>query len=100
MKTTEKLTDTIVPAAHTAERSRFLNSKAPLVPTRTEKSLIQWPTEQQIQEVSTRLARISRMGIRSEAQGDYFKSGELAYQIQEIIRATADLFKKSQRSKG
>lgn len=39
------------------------------------------------------------MGIRSEAKGDYFHSGDLAYQIHEIIHATADLFQKSQRPK-
>jgi hypothetical protein len=60
-------------------------------------NLIQWPSEQQILEVSKRLARINRIGIRWEASGDYFNSGDLAYQIQEIIRATDDLFKKSQR---
>jgi len=69
-----------------------------LDPPRT--NLIQWPSEQQILEVSKRLARINRMGIRWEASGDYFNSGDLAYQIQEIIRATDDLFKKSQRLNG
>ena len=62
--------------------------------------MIQWPTERQIQTVSAQLGRISRMGRRSEAQGDYFKSGDVAYQIQEIIRATAELLKKGQRAKG
>ena len=62
-----------------------------------KKSLIEWPTEQQIEEVSIRLAQLSRMGVRSEAEGDYFTSGNLAYQIREIIRATAELLKKSQR---
>ena len=62
-------------------------------------SLIQWPNERQIQEVSARLAQMRRMGIRLEAAGDYFSSGDLAYQIQEILRATEDLFKKSQRIK-
>src|SRR5215831_6481494 len=62
-------------------------------------NLIQWPSEAEIQEVSKRLAKISRAGIRWEASGDYFNSGDLAYQIQEIIRSTAELFKKSQRLK-
>ncbi len=38
-------------------------------------------------------------GHSLEASGDYFNSGDLAYQLQEIIRATAELFKKSQRIK-
>ncbi len=65
--------------------------------TSPEPARIQWPSEQQLQEVSRKLTRISRAGIRSEANGDYFNSGELAYQLQEIIRATSELFKKSQR---
>jgi hypothetical protein len=67
-------------------------------PVLSKENVIHWPTEQQIQEVSEQLARIQRVGIRSEANGDYFKSGELAYQIQEIIRGTAELLKKSQRA--
>jgi len=68
-------------------------------PVRSKRSSIQWPARQEIQEVSEQLARIQRMGICSEAKGDYFKSGDVAYQIQEIIRATAELLKKSQRAR-
>ena len=67
---------------------------------RDKQSFIQWPTEQEIQEVSKRLARIVQAGIWSEANGDYFTSGDLAYQIQEIIRGTARLLKQSQRAEG
>ena len=80
-------------------RLRVDNPNAALFPVRSNQSFIQWSTEQEIQQVSERLARIQRVGIRSEADGDYFKSGDLAYQIQEIIRAAAELFKKSQRPK-
>ena len=38
-----------------------------------------------------------KVGIRWEAKGDYFASGDLAYQIQEIIRATEELLKKRAR---
>jgi len=99
MNAAQKMTNTIVPVARLARHPRFFNSNEPLFSTRNKKSLIQWPTERQIQEVSARLARISRMGIRSEAKGDYFNSGDVAYQLHEIIRATAELFKKSQRIK-
>jgi hypothetical protein len=68
-------------------------------PVRSKESFIQWPTEREIWGVSEQLARIQRAGIRSEANGEYFKSGDLAYQMQEIIRATADLAKKSARTK-
>lgn len=76
---------------------RFDHSNMPQFQDGPRTNLIQWPSEQQILEVSKRLARINRIGIRWEASGDYFNSGDLAYQIQEIIRATDDLFKKSQR---
>jgi hypothetical protein len=68
-------------------------------PVRSKENLIQWPSEREIEEVSRRLARIVQIGIRSEANGDYFKSGDLAYRIQEIIRSTAELFKNSNRGK-
>ena len=97
MKTTEKMRETTVGAAR---ELRFGQPHIPSLPARDKRSLIQWTTDQQIQEVSKKLARIKQAGIRSEVKGDYFKSGDLAYQIQEIIRATADLFKKSQRVKG
>jgi hypothetical protein len=78
---------------------RFADPNGSLFPAGPPQSLIQWPTEQQIQDVSRRLAKINRMGIRWEANGDYFNSGDLAYQLQEIIRSTAELFKKIQRIK-
>jgi hypothetical protein len=37
--------------------------------------------------------------MRHEGAGDYFTSGDLAYQLKEIIRATDDLLKRSQRTK-
>jgi hypothetical protein len=43
---------------------------------------------------------VNEVAIRSEANGDYFKSGDLAYQIRQIIQATAELFNKSRRAKG
>lgn len=66
---------------------------------RTDRSRIQWPTSLQMQGVSKQLERISREGRRSELAGDYFKSGDLAFQVQEIIRTTGELLKKSQRVK-
>jgi hypothetical protein len=52
-----------------------------------------------VEEVSASLARMVKVGMRWEAKGDYFASGDLAYQIQEIIRATEELLKKSGRLK-
>ena len=70
-----------------------------LVSSRQQRSLIQWPSERQVAEVSARLAQMVKVGVRWEANGDYFASGDLAYQIQEIIRETEELLKKSQRLK-
>jgi hypothetical protein len=64
---------------------------------RTDRSRIQWPTAQELQQVATTLAKVSRTGMRQESAGDYFTSGDLAYQIQEILRATDALLKKSRR---
>src|SRR5260370_26891921 len=78
---------------------RFQNNHEPVTFEAPKENLIQWPSEQEIEQVSKKLAQVNRIGIRWEANGDYFNSGDLAYQIQEIIRATAELFKKSQRLK-
>ncbi len=78
-------------------KARFDNPDEILFPEPTNEGLIQWPTEKQILGVSKQLAQIGRMGVRSEASGDYFHSGELAYQMQEIIRATAALFERGRR---
>ncbi len=81
------------PSLGLAGRQALLSS------TRTQRNRIQWPTGEQLQDVSKHLIRISREGKRSELAGDYFKSGDLAYQVQEIIRHTGELLKKSQRTK-
>jgi hypothetical protein len=58
---------------------------------------IQWPSEQQIHQVSRWLLTIKSLGVKCETQGDYFNSGDLAYQLQEIMRSTLDLLHKCQR---
>ena len=78
-------------------KRRFDNPGVPLFPEVTNQGLTQWPTEKQILDVSKKLAKIGRMGIRAEAHGDYFHSGDLAYQMHEIILATAQLFATGQR---
>ena len=100
MKSTQLLTRSRmgrVNKSRRAGRIQFTDSDTPLFPERLEHRMIQWPSDHQIQEVSRRLARISRQGIRWEAHGDYFNSGDLAYQLQEIIRTTDELFKKCRR---
>ena len=100
MKTMRTTTKTLVGACHKRrprQKPRFGDPEYNLFPETTNESLIQWPTEKQILGVSKQLAQIGRMGIRSEAKGDYFHSGELAYQMQEIIRATNALFERGRR---
>lgn len=63
----------------------------------TDRNRIQWPTAQELQRVSATLAKVSRTGMRQEDAGDYFTSGDLAYQLQEILQATATLLKKCRR---
>lgn len=94
------MTKTLMGASRPQAKLLSATPEAALFSPRTKQSLVQWPTEQQLQEVSRQLVKIKRVGIRSEVNGDYFKSGDLAYQILEIIRATAELLKKSQRAKG
>ncbi len=84
-------------SARRPRKPRFDNPNAPLFPEATNQGLTQWPTEKQILDVSKKLAKIGRMGIRAEAHGDYFHSGDLAYQMHEIILATAQLFATGQR---
>jgi hypothetical protein len=63
------------------------------------RSKIQWPNEEQIGAVCSRLRQIKKIGMENEGLGDHFSSGDLAYQVQEIIRSTDDLFRKSLRVK-
>ncbi len=83
----------------THSRRLSLNPERDLFPPIYKPAPIAWPTEQQIVEVSRRLAAIRQRGARLEAAGDYFNSGDLAYQLREIIQATSVLFSKSQRAK-
>jgi hypothetical protein len=67
------------------------------LPHRTDRSRINWPTDRELQQVSVTLSKVSRTGRQQENAGDYFTSGDLAYQLQEILRATEVLLRKSQR---
>jgi hypothetical protein len=95
-----KMTKLKVLSTRPAPKPRSFDPSADLFLVRNKASFIQWPTDRELQGISEQLARIQRAGIRLEANGDYFKSGDLAYQIQEIIRTTAALLKKCERTKG
>jgi hypothetical protein len=89
-----------LPSTRPAPKPRFFDPNADPPFVRSKATFIQWATEREIQGISEQLARIQRAGIKLEANGDYFKSGDLAYQIQEIIRTTAELLKRCERGKG
>ncbi len=78
--------------------ARILNPAQELFPPIHTHHPIEWPTQEQIMEVAKRLSAIRQRGAGFEAAGDYFNSGDLAYELREIIQATAELFRRSQRS--
>jgi hypothetical protein len=100
IKNTAKRTKSKVPKDPAAADLGFLDPNGSRLGVKSDANLIKWPSEHQMQEVSKRLIAISRMGAQSEERGDYFNSGDLAYQIHEIINSTGELYKKSQRLKG
>jgi hypothetical protein len=63
------------------------------------RSSIQWPNDEQIGAICSRLRQVKKIGMENEGLGDHFSSGDLAYQVQEIIRSTDELFRKSLRVK-
>ncbi len=65
---------------------------------RSKRAVVQWPSVEELEQVSTQLSRIHQIGVSSEANGDYFTSGDLAYQLHEIVRTTKELLKKSLRT--
>ena len=83
----------------TVNRKRLANCPVEPAPEYSEPPPNRWPTQRELLEVSKRLARISRLGMQREIAGDYFKSGEWAYQLAEIIRTTDALFKETKRLK-
>lgn len=99
MKNNSKMTKSPAQLTPPSGESGRLESNGSRFTTTRELSPIKWPTDSQMQEVSKRLLAISKMGTAAEEKGDYFNSGDLAYQIHDIINNTAELYKKSQRLK-
>lgn len=58
---------------------------------------IRWPSDREIMDVSRRLTAIKKAGLLYEKRGDHFNSGDLAYQMQELLRNVSELFQKSRR---
>ena len=78
-------------------RVRRRSNNGTLFPKRQQRRLTEWPSERPVAEVSTGLAQKVKVGLRWAASGDYFATGDRAYQIEGIIRAAEELLKKSWR---
>ena len=89
------------PTNHSPRSKRLDHVDDRLIPAsqRPDKNRIQWPTPHELDRVSLTLTKVARVGKRRELDGDYFKSGDLAYQLHEIIRTTNELLKKVQPNK-
>jgi hypothetical protein len=61
------------------------------------KPLLQWPADAVLRETTRNLLAIKNAGVEYESIGDYFNSGDLAYQLQEILRNIQELSRKTQR---
>lgn len=59
---------------------------------------IQWASDVEIRSICTQLLEARQVGIDLEAKGDSFRSGDLAFQIQEIIMAAREVVKISRRT--
>ena len=68
-------------------------------PARRKLGGIQWPADEQMRDVSRKLTHICLEGKCREGAGVCFQSGDLAFPMQEIIRATTRAFEESRRAK-
>lgn len=64
---------------------------------RGTRGVIKWPTDREIRSVSKALVELRTVGIDSESKGEYLKSGNLAYELQQIIQETAKLCRRNAR---
>lgn len=61
------------------------------------KPLLQWPADTSLRDAGRNLLAIKNAGVEYESIGDYFNSGDLAYQLQEILHNIQELSRKTQR---
>ena len=60
-------------------------------------SNIQWITDKELDRVSQDLRRLKRIGRRLEQHGDYFGSGNLAYQLRQVVAEIRALVRGTSR---
>ena len=61
-------------------------------------SNIQWITDKELTLASQDLRRLKRIGKQLEQQGDYFGSGNLAYQLRQIVAEIQALVRGTSRA--
>ena len=77
---------------------KIAKPQPPQIEDREEpKPLLQWPADALLRETTRNLMAIKNAGVEYESIGDYFNSGDLAYQLQEILRNIQELSRKTQR---
>lgn len=77
---------------------KIAKPQLPQIEDREEpKPLLQWPADTLLRETTRNLLAIKNAGVEYESIGDYFNSGDLAYQLQEILRNIQELSRKTQR---
>jgi hypothetical protein len=60
-------------------------------------SNIHWITDKELALASQDLRRLKRIGRQLEQHGDYFGSGNLAYQLRRIVAEVRDLMRGTSR---
>ena len=58
----------------------------------------EWATEEEIGKASGELLQIRKQGLEFERSGDFFKSGEMAFKIREILREIDKATKSCRRT--
>ena len=58
----------------------------------------EWATEKEIGKASKELLQIRKHGLGFERRGDFFKSGEIAFKIREILREINKATQSCQRT--
>lgn len=87
-------------AAKSQSRASASKSNLPTdfdFPSDHKQNPIRWPSDKEITDVARRLLAIKKAGLTYEKRGDHFNSGDLAYQMQELLRNVSELFQKSRR---
>ena len=59
---------------------------------------IRWITDKELAQASQELRRLKRFGRQVEQRGDYFVSGNIAYQLRQIVAEIQALVRGTNRA--